>query len=227
MRGFSYPAPQFITSGNVPTQPADPTRPGYSFGGWFKDEACTQPFDFSQELTQRTTVFAKWTANPQATYTVIVWKQSVSDAYDAADANKTYDFAFSQTLTANSNAAVSGLNLSQYTGLDGGSITVDGTTHSFYGFEYNTTKGIASTDTEVQPNGTTVVNIYYDREVATMDFNVVEYTRVSGTPRWNSGNTYYVQVGEDYYQCYRQGNKYYYYLQSSNDNKKPAFLAYI
>ena len=43
-------------------KPADPTRDGYKFGGWFTDEACTQAFDFeSAVVTEDLTLFAKWT----------------------------------------------------------------------------------------------------------------------------------------------------------------------
>ena len=49
------------------TKPEDPTRTGYTFGGWYTDEACTNAYDFSQPLTKDMTLHAKWTIN---TYTV-------------------------------------------------------------------------------------------------------------------------------------------------------------
>ena len=49
-------------------KPADPTRKGYTFGGWYTDAACTdgREFDFSNSQTQvrmDTTLYAKWTAD--------------------------------------------------------------------------------------------------------------------------------------------------------------------
>ena len=44
-------------------KPADPTREGYTFGGWFTDEACTQAYDFSTPVTADLTLYAKWTKN--------------------------------------------------------------------------------------------------------------------------------------------------------------------
>lgn len=44
-------------------KPADPTRDGYTFGGWYTDEACTQAYDFSTPVTADLTLYAKWTEN--------------------------------------------------------------------------------------------------------------------------------------------------------------------
>ena len=44
-------------------KPADPTRDGYTFGGWYTDEACTQAYDFSTPVTADLTLYAKWTKN--------------------------------------------------------------------------------------------------------------------------------------------------------------------
>ena len=44
-------------------KPADPTRDGYTFGGWYTDEACTEAYDFSTPVTADMTLYAKWTKN--------------------------------------------------------------------------------------------------------------------------------------------------------------------
>jgi len=44
-------------------KPADPTRDGYTFGGWYTDEVCTQAYDFSTPVTADLTLYAKWTKN--------------------------------------------------------------------------------------------------------------------------------------------------------------------
>lgn len=44
-------------------KPADPTRDGYTFGGWYTDEACTRAYDFSTPVTADLTLYAKWTKN--------------------------------------------------------------------------------------------------------------------------------------------------------------------
>lgn len=48
--------------------PADPTRTGYTFAGWFADAEFTTAFDFSTPATEDLTAYASWTAN---TYPVV------------------------------------------------------------------------------------------------------------------------------------------------------------
>ena len=49
-------------SGSV-TKPADPTREGYTFAGWYTDEACTEAYKFDAAVTADMTLYAKWTKN--------------------------------------------------------------------------------------------------------------------------------------------------------------------
>ena len=44
-------------------KPADPTRKGYTFAGWYADEACTEAYDFSVAVTADMTLYAKWIKN--------------------------------------------------------------------------------------------------------------------------------------------------------------------
>ena len=48
--------------GEVLTQPADPTRNGYTFAGWFTNSSFSTPYTFTTIPNQNTTIFAKWTA---------------------------------------------------------------------------------------------------------------------------------------------------------------------
>ncbi len=51
--------------GKVTEPTTAPTRTGYTFGGWYKEEGCTTPWNFSSDtLTEDITLYAKWTANP-------------------------------------------------------------------------------------------------------------------------------------------------------------------
>ena len=44
-------------------KPADPMRKGYTFAGWYTDEACTEAYDFSVAVTADMTLYAKWIKN--------------------------------------------------------------------------------------------------------------------------------------------------------------------
>jgi uncharacterized repeat protein (TIGR02543 family) len=61
-------APQAVAHQAKATQPTPaPTATGYTFGGWYKDNACTKAYDFATPVEENITLYAKWTAN---TYTV-------------------------------------------------------------------------------------------------------------------------------------------------------------
>lgn len=54
---------QTPASGSTVTKPTDPTREGYTFAGWYTDEACTKAYDFSVAVTADMTLYAKWVKN--------------------------------------------------------------------------------------------------------------------------------------------------------------------
>ena len=55
-------AAQTIDHGGLVSKPADPSAEHYIFGGWFKDDACSNAWNFSEDhVTSATTLYAKWT----------------------------------------------------------------------------------------------------------------------------------------------------------------------
>lgn len=59
-QGGSSVKDQTPASGSTVSKPADPTREGYTFGGWYTDEACTEAYDFSSPVAADMTLYAKW-----------------------------------------------------------------------------------------------------------------------------------------------------------------------
>ena len=60
----AMPDSQRVKEGKAATEPStQPQCKGYTFGGWFTDEACTQAYDFSAPVTADLTLYAKWTKN--------------------------------------------------------------------------------------------------------------------------------------------------------------------
>ncbi len=58
--GGSTVANQTIVMGQTATQPADPTKAGYIFAGWYTDAACTNAYNFSTPVNAKITLYAKW-----------------------------------------------------------------------------------------------------------------------------------------------------------------------
>lgn len=87
-----------VRYGAAVERPADPTRAGYTFGGWYKDEACSdgQAFDFSLDKMPagNLTLYAKWVAE---SYRVVF------DANGGSGSTQPQDFTYDveKALTAN------------------------------------------------------------------------------------------------------------------------------
>lgn len=55
------PDPQSIGHGGKVNDPGPLTEQGYTFSGWFKDEECTEPWNFTEDtVTESTTIHAGW-----------------------------------------------------------------------------------------------------------------------------------------------------------------------
>ena len=52
-----------VLNGQKAIKPADPTREGYTFDGWYTEEACANPYDFATPVQNALTLYAKWTIN--------------------------------------------------------------------------------------------------------------------------------------------------------------------
>ena len=99
-QGGSSVGNQTPASGSTVTKPADPTREGYTFGGWYTDAACTKAYDFATAVTSDMTLYAKWTKN-----------ETSSSGSDNAGGEK--DNAGTQAASQGGSVAPSSLPLSQ------------------------------------------------------------------------------------------------------------------
>lgn len=246
-KGATYNAPVFCPNGVIPSnaRPANPVLAGYDFGNWYKNfnagstaatDSWTDQFNFSGTISQDTTVYAKWTLKTSVPYTLIVWKQNVNDNKNAADADKTYDFAFSTTLFTAPNTAISSLDLNYYKTLhakesNGNAQYINddtdgtGTWYDFHGFHFG--RGAVSSSsgvTTVLPNGTTVVNIYWDRDLVTLNFYKPTYAPATFSS--SSSTTYYVLVNGKYYSIDWSSSSYYYYEISQSSMSSSNATSY-
>lgn len=60
-QGGSKISSKTVSRNTAVAEPAEPTREGYVFGGWFTDKDCTEAYDFSTKVTKNITLYAKWT----------------------------------------------------------------------------------------------------------------------------------------------------------------------
>ena len=49
-----------VDAGSTVTKPADPTKSGYTFGGWYMENTYENPYDFHAAVTGSLTLYAKW-----------------------------------------------------------------------------------------------------------------------------------------------------------------------
>ena len=50
-----------VLKGSKVSKPEDPVREGYTFAGWYADEALTEAYDFGSAVNEDTVLYAKWT----------------------------------------------------------------------------------------------------------------------------------------------------------------------
>lgn len=144
-------------------------------------------------------LYAKWVEVPDTSYSVIIWKQKVTDDKDAANSDKTYDYEESHTVLS-----FSGRTLEEI--LSSGELNAyisKGVDAKYTGFYYRTAE--MSTDT-VKGDKTTVVNLYYDRELRAINFY---YRTSSDYPAdATTGYTYTATTGSNTPQYGLSGDQY-------------------
>ena len=145
--GGSYVAPEFYPAGETAELSAQPTKNGYSFEGWYDGDARVN------STTMSVSVKAKWKENSSADYRVIYWQQKVTDDKNATDAQKTYAYVATETKT----------------GKPGTTVNVNAITKSFNGFKKNT---VNSKSVTIAADGSTIMNVYYDRVLCTVNYHV-------------------------------------------------------
>ncbi|MCI5568767.1 MAG: InlB B-repeat-containing protein [Lachnospiraceae bacterium] len=99
------PAPQTVLSGTTATEPTAPTASGWKFGGWYKEAACTNAFDFATPITADITLYAKWTeegTTPVPTYYTVTFD---ANGHGTAPAAQTVEHGKTATKPANPTAS--------------------------------------------------------------------------------------------------------------------------
>ena len=145
-----------------------PTREGYTFKRWVLGSETVTSISTANVPKGSTSVTVKavWEA-AEVNYTIRYWKQSVLDDVNAADGDKTYDYVRTETARAKTGTVVK----PQAGRVD-------------EGFRYNS---VNSTEQTVAADGSTVVDVKYDRIKCTVKFHygsgtTHSYTDLFGAP---------------------------------------------
>lgn len=117
------------TSQNVPynepaTDPGELTEEGYTFIGWYADEAHKTKFDFNTPITGDTKVYAKWEKNAPNTYALnvsgaFVYVDGVDVTASAGDTSLPLEKDASVRLVADPDRMPSGMVFDRWTILNG------------------------------------------------------------------------------------------------------------
>ena len=79
MGGSAVPS-RNVASGAQINKPADPVKDGFRFGGWYKQTALTNAWDFATDaVTGKTVLYAKW--NPKVPGTIVVTFEGFGDEF--------------------------------------------------------------------------------------------------------------------------------------------------
>ena len=166
--GGSIVDSQFVLNGDKLTlnKSTNPTKPGYTFDGWYNGSAKVEN---GATVTNPMTLKAHWNA-AKVNYTINYWQQKVTDDKNATDAQKTYEYVEAETKKATTGTPISAENLKTYKG-----------------FKYNANN--SSKNVEISGDGTTIINVYYDRVLCTVNFHAYESTGWFGGGSWNTIKT--------------------------------------
>ncbi|MCI5759361.1 MAG: InlB B-repeat-containing protein, partial [Eubacterium sp.] len=137
--GASYVKPVFVAAEAGTVAPAAPTRPGYTFKHWAASEDGSE-YTFGSTISEDTTLYAVWEASTNTKYTVIYWWENANDSKYSYHEN------------------------SVKAGTTGNKIDLTGISRSYDGFTLDTEKtNAANADAVIAGDGSTIVNVYYNR----------------------------------------------------------------
>ena len=147
------------------------------------------------------TLYANWVKDTKTSIRVIVWKQKVTDNKYATDAEKTYDYEIFYTNENASTTVIPDLTSFSGTYVDSNGVTqtvsnLNLLNRTYTGFHYS--RNDVATVGAPEADGTSVYNVYYDRDLLTMTFN--RYTTSGYTETTSNSGTQYAFIGDEWVQ---------------------------
>ena len=146
--GGSYVAPLFVAKNAQLSSLPEPTKHGYSFDSWYTDKEMTNKFESDNDLSDDLTLYAKWNPSSNVSYTVIHWLENADD--------DNYSLAASESKS----------------GITGSK--TEATAKAYVGFTSPAAKDIEQET--IAGDGSTIVNVYYKRNMYEVKFSSYSYT---------------------------------------------------
>ena len=206
--GATFTGPQLIHDEYVTVRPEDPAKKGYIFKGWNtkadgKGEWWYKADGFSVNrfggtISEDTTLYAQWEGAANS-YTVIYWKQKASDEAGLSDSRKSYDYVESVTVDNNVRTGDAIVLPSGYNTKASNSETSDYYQTAFGHTDWNSGMTVSA-------DGSTVVNVYYDRKAYHLYFQVKDYEYKETT---GIGGTQYGIYNGEYVTLYYNNGTWY------------------
>ena len=133
-----------VAAGSKISAPSAPSATGYTFGGWYKEPACTNAWNFASDVVNETmTLYAKWT---EKTYTITKTLTNVTNS----SLPSSFTYTGSTTTALNSSFSVDATNFFLPSSI---TVTMDGSpltagTH----YTYNSGTGAFTFDAVINGN---------------------------------------------------------------------------
>lgn len=168
--GTSVPSAQVREDGTIDCS-AVPTRAGFDFDGWFTAAAGGDRVTADTKFERSATIYAHWTAH-QVNYTVIYWQENTNwnnQYLDEASRDKVqYSYVKSETKTGTAGQATN--------------VSAGAPDKGF--------KTARVDNKEIAGDGSTIVNVYYDREVYSVRFKSLDCDKLLHSVFGHEANCY-------------------------------------
>ena len=160
---------QLIKNGDCAAKPADPTKEGWKFLGWYADAAFKTEFNFDAPITKKTSVYAKFelTSTPigdiYVRYDVLHIKQLPDGTYDLANAEVEHLSAKKDTTVT---AVIKDYRATHH-------VNVNRTLSKLTGTAIQPYKGVDGKPVY------TILSVYYDLDFHTLTFDTMGGSKIA------------------------------------------------
>ena len=186
--------------------------------------------------------YADWQIAATAEFHVIVWKQKITDRKGIPDSEKTYDFGGyfpdpeTRGATLIGSTSVDPRSTSDYLNFEGSGKGFEDFAETrpedYHGFHFARTSlvddGNNNSSNKINPDGSTVVNVYYDRDLMTVTYHYKNESQLPAMPAGGSSATVngylYLATDSDGGEQYGLVDGSYVPLRSSSHIESAAFM---